>query len=163
MLLDFLDQVFPALKSAFLNALTQSWFSFFPCLTQQRIALWAGKSPLRCKAFSTQDRQLVVSPVHRVPGTPVPRARHGVVTFCDHFPPRRLHSVHQRPSRPCPTKLIYEPVFFKMFAKLAFPESFCCLGRAPHFAASSHIHCVNSWMLNSVHRWSLNVINSRTH
>ena len=86
-LLEFSDQVFLALKSAFLYALPQSWFCFFPCLAQQRITLWADKSPPRCKAFSTQDRQLVVPPVHRVPGTPVLVARHGVVTCCDHFPP----------------------------------------------------------------------------
>ena len=30
----------------------------------------------RCEAFSTQDRQLVAPPVHRVPGTSMPTARH---------------------------------------------------------------------------------------
>ena len=55
-LLDLSDQVFPALKSAFLYALPQSWFCFFPCLTQQRITLWAGKSPPCCEAFLTQDK-----------------------------------------------------------------------------------------------------------
>ena len=48
-LLDVTDQVFPVLKSAFLYALPQSWFFYFPCLMQQRITLWAGGSPPRCE------------------------------------------------------------------------------------------------------------------
>ena len=114
------------------------------CLTQQRVTLWAGKSPPRCGVFSTQDRQLVVPPVHRVPSTLVPAARHYVVTCCDHFPPCRPHSVLQWPSRPCPTKLIYEPGFFKMFAKLVFAESFCVPGGTPHLAAPTHSCAHNS-------------------
>ena len=145
-LFDFPDQFFPALKSTFLYALTQSWFCFFPCLPQQRITLWAGKTKPRCKAFSTQDRQLFVPPAHRVPGTTVPAARHGVVTCCDHFAPRGSHSVLQRPSRLCPTKLIYEPFSFKMFAKLVFAEIFYVPGGAPYFAAPSRIHCVTPFL-----------------
>ena len=63
-----------------------------------------------------------------------------MITCCDHFPPLRPHGVLQRLSRPCPTKLIYEPGFFKMFARLVFAESFCVPGGAPYVAALSRIH-----------------------
>ena len=36
-----LTEVFPALKSAFLYALPQSSFCYFPCFMQQRITIWA--------------------------------------------------------------------------------------------------------------------------
>ena len=89
---------------------------------------------------------MVVPPVHRIPGTPVPAARDLVVTYCDHLPPRRPHSVLQRPGRPCLTKLNYEPGFFKMFAKLVFAESFCVSGRAPRLAAPSRMHWVTPFL-----------------
>ena len=54
----------------------------------------------RCKAFPTQDRQLVVPPVHWVPGTPVTPSRHRVVTCCDHFPPRHTYPRHLYPNEP---------------------------------------------------------------
>ena len=59
----FSDQIFPALKSAFLYALPQSWFCFFPCLAQQRITLWAGKTPprLRFDAGRTTGRSTSTS------------------------------------------------------------------------------------------------------
>ena len=103
-------------------------------------------SPPRCKAFPMQGRKLVVPPLDRVPGTPVPAAKHWVVICCDHFPSRRLHSVLQRPSRLCPTKLIYEPGSLKMFPKLVFAESPCVLGTAPPFATPSHIHWVTPFL-----------------
>ena len=58
--LDLTDQVFPALKSAFIYASPQSCFCPFPCLVQHSIPLWSGEFSLRCEAFSTQGRQLVV-------------------------------------------------------------------------------------------------------
>ena len=137
---DLTDQVFPALKSAFLDALPRSWFCYFPCFAQQRITLWAGKAPPCREAFSTQVRLLVDPPVHQVPGTPVPAARHWVVTCCDHFPAWRPHSVLQRPSRICPAKLIYEPGFLKMSPKLVFAELSCVPGGPPPSAAPSRIH-----------------------
>ena len=75
-----------------------------------------------------------------VTGTPVPATRHRVVTCCDHFLPRRQHGVLQRPSRLCPTKLIYEPGFFDTFLKLIYAESSCVPGGAPFFTAPSRIH-----------------------
>ena len=132
------------------SSLSSTKVNFSLCLASELILLFsilraaedhppaAGKSPPRCMAFSTHDRQLVVPPVHRVSCTPVPVARHGVVTCCDHFPPRRLHSVLQRPSRSCATKLIYEPGLFKMFAKLVLAESFCVPGGSPHPPKDTH-------------------------
>ena len=108
-------------------------FAFFPL---------SGKTPPRCEALSTQDGQLVVPPVHRVHGTPIPAARHGVVICSDHFHYRRPYSVLLRSSRPCPTK----QGFFEMFAKLVFVESFCVSGGAPYIAASSRIHCVTPFL-----------------
>ena len=95
--------------------------------------LWGSR-----KAFLTQDGQLVVPPVHRVPGTPVPATRHWVVTCCDRFSFRRPHGVLQRPSRPCPTKLVYEPGFLKTFSKFVSAKSSCVPGEASiyHFPNS---------------------------
>ena len=45
-----------------------------------------------------------------------------------------------------PTKLIYEPGFFKMFAKLVFVESFCVPGGAPHLA---HTSCYLDMLANA--------------
>ena len=76
-----------------------------------------------------------------------------MVTCCDHFPPRCQHSVLQRPSRPCPTNLIYEPGFFKMFAKFVFAESFCVPGGASYLAVPPRIHWVTPFLdakLNAV-------------
>ena len=50
-LLDLTDQFFPALKSAFLYALPQSWFCYFPCLLQQRITFLSRWISARCEAM----------------------------------------------------------------------------------------------------------------
>ena len=69
-----------------------------------------------------------------------------MVICYDHFPLRRPHSVFQRPSRPCPTKLIYEPGLFEVFMKLVLAESFCVPGGAPHLTAPSCIHWVTLFL-----------------
>ena len=69
-----------------------------------------------------------------------------MVICCNHFPSRRPHSVLQRPSRPCPTKLMYEPGFFKMFAKLVLAELFSVPKGVPHLNAPCHIHWVTPFM-----------------
>ena len=127
-LLDVNDQVFLALKSAFLYALPQRWLYYFPCLMQQRITLWAGEFPPRCEAFPVQDRQLVVptgaklnAPVvtqgYYLEDAPVayPWAywawssseRSPLLKWPPQFctPPRRLYSMHWSPRSGLPSAM----------------------------------------------------------
>ena len=160
-LLDLTDQVFAALKSAFLYALPQSWFYYFPCLVHQRITLWACESPPRCEAFLTQDRQLVVPPVHRFPGAPVPPAReHSETTF--RLAARTVPSNDPADfAQPSSSMNLVSSRYFRslsLLSRLVFQEGLLLVPPLSVFTG-----WLRSWMPNSMHWWSLTVITSRTH